>query len=394
MIQKVFLALVGGRSATPTIMGALHFLDQFDQIKFLLCQDKDNKYQDFSKDTIRILRSQKSDILCDEEKDIKVVNGNNFEQVYSAVQELCIRDEIELKFVNVTSSPQEMAFAVFNYVRENHEKALVFNVNTSHSKITPLVLGFESIPLENKLTVEEYISACGSKIHQRKFNLGELSCNEEQAINLVNFFINDIEKVHKILSTIRKNEKIKTPKTIKIKSKEFENIGISDRETIQFFEELKQNKIISKFEFDSNDKAYSYRIEKQSDYAFLYGDWLEYFVYTEGKKIGFDSIEISVELSDYKGEIDVFCVHNANPLICECKTGKYHKNDLIKLENKAEKLGGNYCVRLFITTEQEANEELLGRAKNRKITVVSGKDLKNLATILEKQMNEPDFPRN
>ncbi len=389
MSEKVFLALVGGRSATPTIMGALQFLEKFDRIKFLLCEHPNNLYQNFSENTIRILKAQKKGLLCENEKDIKIVNGNDFKQVYDTVEKLC-DENTELKFVNVTSAPQEMAFSVYNYVRNNYAETIVFNVNTHKSQITPLVLGVEPIGLSKRLSVENYVSACETEIFRRKFNIKELSCDEDQARKLVDFFINDIEKSNKILSVIRQGEKVKTPKTISIKQNDIVSQKISHEELIEFFSVLKQNQIISKF----NEEKHSYRVEKQSDYAFLYGDWLEYFAYLEGKKIGFDSIEMSVELNNFKGEIDVFCVHNANALICECKTGKYDTDDLARLESKAVKLGGNYCVRLFITTNQKVDEKFINQAKNRKIVVVSGNELKNVATILNKQMETPDFPRN
>lgn len=388
MSEKVFLALVGGRSATPTIMGALQFLEEFDRIKFLLCEHPNNLYQNFSDNTIRILKAQKKDLLCENEEDIKTVNGNDFKQVYDAVEKLC--ENTELKFVNVTSAPQEMAFSVYNYVSNNYTEAIVFNVNTHKSQITPLVLGVDPIVLSKRLSVENYVSACETEIFKRKFDIKELSCDENQAQKLVDFFIDDIEKLNKLLSVIRQGEKVKTPKTISIKKNDIASQKISHEELIEFFNILKQNQIISKF----NEEKYSYRVEKQSDYAFLYGDWLEYFVYLEGKKIGFDSIEMSVELNNFKGEIDVFCVHNANALICECKTGKYDTDDLARLESKAVKLGGNYCVRLFITTNLNVDEKFINQAKNRKVVVVSGSELKDIEAILNKQMNIPDFTRN
>ncbi|WP_271778255.1 Card1-like endonuclease domain-containing protein [Aphanizomenon sp. CS-733/32] len=389
MSEKVFLALVGGRSATPTIMGALQFLEEFDRIKFLLCEHPTNIYQTFQEKTIEILKAQKKELIFEKEKDIRIVNGNDFESVYYTIRELCSRN-INLKFVNVTSAPQEMAFAVYNYVRENYNEAVVFNVNTNKSQLTPL-WGNCSNKLSKKLTVENYVSACAIEIFKRKFKIEELSFNEEQAEKIVNYLVNNVETSDRILSILRTElQKGTPPKTITVKEKDILKENIRREEFIDCIKFLSDNKIISKF----NEITYSFRIEKQSDQAFLSGDWLEYFVYLEGKKMQFDSIELSVELNDFKGEVDVFCVHNANALICECKTGKFDTNDLTNLESKAIKLGGKYCVRLLITTSQKVTEELINKAKNRQILIVAGEQLKNIGTILKKQMNDPDFSRS
>lgn len=392
MSEKVFLALVGGRSATPTIMGALQFLEQFDRIKFLLCEHPNNLYAAFQANALRILKGQKKNLYCDEKFDVKVVDGNDFKKVYDTIKGLC-DENTDLQFVNVTSAPQEMAFAVYLYIYNVNKDAMIFNVNTQKSQITPLVLKVEPIKLSHKLSVDDYITACETQIFKRKFNIQGLSCNEEQAKTIVTFFVNHIETTHKFLSVIRgQGQNIKTPKTLSVKSTDFSKEKIACKETVEIFRILQENQLITNFTEDNSN--YTFRIERQEDYAFLYGDWLEYYIYLEGKKIGFDSIEMSLELNDFKGEIDLFCVHHANALIGECKTGKYAPDDLAVLESKAIRLGGNYCVRLFITTNQHVDEKFINQAKNRRIIVVSGNDLKNITTILKKQMNDPDFPRN
>ncbi|MFM6133063.1 MAG: Card1-like endonuclease domain-containing protein, partial [Sphaerospermopsis kisseleviana] len=108
----------------------------------------------------------------------------------------------------------------------------------------------------------------------------------------------------------------------------------------------------------------------------------------------FDSVEMGVHINNYRGEIDVFCLNNTNALICECKTGKkLDSDDLSILNSKAEKLGGNYCVKLFITSECEVDEKFINQAKNNKVVVISGKELKNLTDILIQQMQNPTYKR-
>jgi hypothetical protein len=81
-------------------------------------------------------------------------------------------------------------------------------------------------------------------------------------------------------------------------------------------------------------------------------------------------------------------------MICECKTGKkLDSNDLSILSSKAGELGKDYCVKLFITSEYELDEKFINQAKNKKVVVVSGKELINLTDILSKQMQDPTYQR-
>ena len=80
--------------------------------------------------------------------------------------------------------------------------------------------------------------------------------------------------------------------------------------------------------------------------------------------------------------------------------GHYQKFDRIKFllceypNNLYIRLGGNYCVRLFITTTQNVDEKFISHSKNRRIAIISCDELKNITDILKKQMNDPNFPRN
>ncbi|MFM6006449.1 MAG: Card1-like endonuclease domain-containing protein, partial [Sphaerospermopsis kisseleviana] len=135
-------------------------------------------------------------------------------------------------------------------------------------------------------------------------------------------------------------------------------------------------------------------IETKENYSFIAGGWLEVFVYSSAKLCKFDSVEIGVTIDNYRGEIDVFCLNSANAMICECKTGgKLKSKDLYDLVSKADKLGSNYCVKIFITSEYDIDEEFINTAKNNKVVVVSGDKLMNITEILTKEMQDPTYLR-
>jgi Holliday junction resolvase len=387
MSDCVMLVLIGGRSAIPVTAGALQFLNEVDRVKFLLCDGKD--YPSFQENVEKVLKQERVDLLFDKTTDVKIVNPNKFDDVYTTLAELCKDvEELKLKYVNLTTAPQTMAFSVYSYVLEKYPDALVFSVNTDQSEITPLVFGKQPIDFNKKLSVKNYIALCGLNIHKQK------SGYEESFESLTQYFVECLETSTKILYQIRRNaggDSITAPRTFTIKEQDLTKLAISEMQVETFFNKLREAEIIQRFE--KSNPTISFRVETQDNYAFLAGDWLEFYVYISAKQCGFDSVEMGIELDNYRGEVDVFALNNTNAIICECKTGKFDSNDLSRLSSKAEKLGGNYCVKLFITSETQVSNEHQNQAINYKVRLVSGNDLSNLTEILKKEMKAPTYPR-
>ena len=388
MSEKVMLVLIGGRSAVPPVAGVLQFLNDIDKIKFLLCQDKEEQYLQYKKSVENVIKQKRQDLVFNE-SDVITVNPNNFDEVYLAVENLC-QDVEDLKYVNLTSVPQTMAISVYSYVQEKYKNVLAFSVNTNQSQIIPLVFGKQPVPFNKRLTVENYINMYGFNIFQKNQKYE----NNNDLENLVKYIVDNIEPSGLILSLIRSlaGEDIKPPKRLKISEKELSKLQISSEHLESFFKKLEYFSIINNVEISNT--GISLMLETKENYAFLKGEWLEIFAYYAAKKCNFDSVEIGVEIDNYRGEVDVFCLNNANAMICECKTGKKLDSDYLSILNsKAGKLGKDYCVKLFITSEYELDEKFINQAENNKVVVVSGKELINLTEILAKQMQYPTYPR-
>ncbi len=379
------LVLIGGRSAVPAIAGALQFLDKVDRVKFLLCDGND--YPTFQENVEKVLKQEQRNLLCDKITDVKIVNPNKFDDVYKAVDELCngVKD---LKYVNLTTAPQIMAFSVYSYVLKEYKEALVFNVNTDISQINPLVFGKEPTSFNKPLSVENYLAMYGLNIFKK--NTGK-----NEADSVAQYFGNNVNISRQILSIIRSDAKgadsIKAPRGFNLKKNNFKKLEMLDNDLETFFEMLAKAEIIQNLQ--QSEREIKFKIPTKENYAFLAGEWLELYVYLSAIECKFDSVAMGVELDNYKGELDVFCLNNANAMICECKTGGFKSEDLSKLNSKAEKLGGNYCVKLFITSDVKVSDEFLNKAKNDKIVVVSGDKFSDLTNILKKEMEKPTYPR-
>ncbi|MBC5796849.1 DUF1887 family protein [Sphaerospermopsis sp. LEGE 00249] len=387
MSEKVMLVLIGGRSAVPPVAGVLQFLDDIDKIKFLICQGE--QFLQYQKNVENLIKQKRPNLLFNKETDLISVDPSKFDDVYIAVEKLC-QDVDTLKYVNLTSAPQTMAISVYSYVQEKYKDVLIFSINTNQSQIIPLVFGKQPVAFNQRLTVKDYVTMYGFNIFQKNDQYESSSYLEE----LVKYIVDNIESSIAILSLIRSiaGEDIKPPKGLKISEKELSKLDISSEILESFLRKLEKFSIIKNLEISIT--GIKFKLETKEEYAFLKGDWLEIFTYYSAKKCNFDSVEMGVHINNYRGEIDVFCLNNTNALICECKTGKkLDSDDLSILNSKAEKLGGNYCVKLFITSECEVDEKFINQAKNNKVVVISGKELKNLTDILIQQMQNPTYKR-
>jgi hypothetical protein len=386
MPERVMLVLIGGRSAVPAIAGVLQFLDKVDRVKFLLCIGE--QYLQFQKNIEKVIKQENKNLVCNNETDVISVEPSKFDEVYVAVEKLC-QGVRELKYVNLTTVPQTMAISVYSYVQEKYRDVLLFTVNTDQSQIISLVFGKQAIPFNKRLTVENYIAMCG-------FNIFKKTPDTESNVELIAYIVEHIEVSSKILYVIRSKagggDSIKAPRRFSIDEKAFVQLGILTNALEIFLQKLENFSIIKNFERLNN--TINFRIDTEENYAFLAGGWLEIFVYSSAKKCRFDSVEIGVELDNFRGEIDVFCLNSANALICECKSGKKLKSDdLSVIDSIAQKLGGNYCVKLFITSECEVGEEFINKAKNNKVVIVSGNQLIHMTEILAREMQSPTYSR-
>lgn len=142
------------------------------------------------------------------------------------------------------------------------------------------------------------------------------------------------------------------------------------------------------------------------------GQWLEQYVWQaaqtlrhEGKPL-FDECRQGFRFKRVEAgrEIDFIGVRHGMALIASCKTGKDARNKahLDELETIAERLGGRYCVRLYITDQTQPAlapdgsdpwAQFLTQARAARIVVVTGGDLARLGEILQREMLTPTYPR-
>ncbi|MBD3373955.1 DUF1887 family protein [candidate division KSB1 bacterium] len=204
--------------------------------------------------------------------------------------------------------------------------------------------------------------------------------------------MNDIKKMHPIIKLFRSNESLPMPNTMKLTQKSIKDYKIDIHDLIAVLTLFQKNGLVTRFEQKENGD-FSYRIETKDDHNFLFGDWLEYYIWMQTSSLKFDDIQMSVELADLQGEIDVFCVFGANSILCECKTGKFDSKDMDRLQTKANKLGADYCSRILVTTQWKVDEEKDRQAAQHKIVLITGKQLGQIREIFSREMKTPTYHR-
>ncbi len=141
-------------------------------------------------------------------------------------------------------------------------------------------------------------------------------------------------------------------------------------------------------------------------WQFFDGLWLEIYAYEAAKQAGcFEDVQYSLTTPGEHGEnqIDLLATRNGVMLIAECKTEKeFRPEHLDKLTAIASLIGDDYVGRLFISSRavvaedtalSASFEEFCEQAQSRRIVVVKGDELEDLANILRKEAMKPTFAR-
>jgi len=114
---------------------------------------------------------------------------------------------------------------------------------------------------------------------------------------------------------------------------------------------------------------------------------------------------LTVQLEKAEREIDLVAIGGGVCLVASCKGGKdpWQKRYLDEINAVAHMLGGDYCVRLFITDQPrpapppggiDRIDQFMEQGRRQRVVVVSGGQLTELKNVFRKEMGpEPTFPR-
>lgn len=377
-METLQILLVGGRQI-PNFLGVM--LLRPDRVHFLVSKDDKNAL-----DNLYETLAKMEGLVLPDKSQLPDIDANDYQANIAALERILSDYPNARVSFNLTCSSKVMAFAAYEVAR--HEDIKTFYVDTAKGRIIWLK-GKEVEEMPIRINIEQYLTMYGRTLVCKDFFSG-LTFSKEAAVQAANVLASGSEQYLGILERIRKNQG-SGPRMVSISSETDLNLAVllADLGIVDY----------------SKDNRH-FIIRSNEDWNFFKGDWLEIFVWHEVKKLQeqatepfFDDIAIGLEIpmEGAKKEIDLACIYRAQLIHCSCKTGRdsFNTKHLDELSAISSLIGGNFCSRVFITDRMLPNnaKSFLDQAKQRKIVVVTGKELPKIGEILKKQAENPDYPR-
>jgi hypothetical protein len=252
-------------------------------------------------------------------------------------------------FLNVTGGTKPMALAAYEYFRKNNKP--VFYCNTEHLGIIHLLPLRKIENLKTNITIENYLAAYGYKIEEEKSARLDFAYEtlfaEIEKDQLLDEFIKFTDSVRKALD----KESYQTVNSIK-KNFSFQKTPAN------FVLALPNVKPPLKYKFGAKE--------------FLFGDWLEYYVYWKFKSLNPDEMKIGVKIvsdNQIRNEIDLIILKNYKLYLISCKSGKAENAALYELETLRAITSGTFGKGVAVLSSTPS-ENIIQRAKELSITLV------------------------
>ncbi len=325
-------------------------------------------------------------------KILPTINPNKEKEVKeSCMHVLRSQDDAEW-LVSITSAPKTMSIFAVDVARENDIPC--WYLNTDDREVISFSKGIP-VDVDNlfKASVEQYM-----KLYERDYEIPKSDHYRKQAeswYEVAKLLAHMPEATHKLMKALRRAQWKKSREeaitfTVELQAKTLgcelqkHNFLIIDHETMDTL----QCTIVD------GDKR-----------EFLNGDWLETYVWREVKNAKFThdcQWGYKIFTGKAKNELDVAFTYKGILLIAECKTDDdpFTKKSeyLDTLDSVANSLGRTYTSKFFVTNhpapeDVQSYESFCAQAKQRKILVITGKDLCNIGTILKQEAEAPSIER-
>ena len=123
---------------------------------------------------------------------------------------------------------------------------------------------------------------------------------------------------------------------------------------------------------------------------YLNGEWLEHHAYAMIRHLGIQDIALNLEVesTNVKNELDIACLHNNQLHIIECKTNNMNKDNRAKANETMYKLDsltalGGITTKGLLLSYQTVDDYSKKRAQDLRIKIVDGTKLKQLDSELK-----------
>ena len=401
-ITKAQLILVGGR-AIPNVLTILH---QKPELVVAICshQSVESDWPGLEK-AIRKLHPS-----CRIFKP-EPVDGFDLQEIQQRCEEELLKFPQAHWIFNITTATTIMSIGAYEVARKYSDKLSVqwYYLNTAGTRVVP----FESKKLNEEMyfiKVQQYITAYnyglreGTNIAHNKDRYQQkdwLSVSMELGKNF-----DKVALLKKVMqgwggSPGKKKDDGEEP------AKPYRITEDVSHEMDEFLEWLKSVGLLRKIKKDNDSKSVSVTLTEQQ-YKFLEGAWLELYAYQIVKSLDiFDNREWNKEIIDNDpdrqekrvlqyNELDVSMTYKAQLLIIECKAGEAgaKSQTLDDIVNVVDGIGGRFVGKFLVTNQIiPDDDDFFIKAHNKRIYVVTCKDLPKLEEILREQTINPKYSR-
>lgn len=316
-----------------------------------------------------------------------VVLEDSLFQVLRKLEEWIQGKEDENFIVNLTGGTKLMSIAVFEFFK-NYESKMIYIPINKNEYISPFPIRSPKppIPLDSRLTVEEYLSAYGlATVNPDKV----LRCMEsaKQRKEDTQWIADHYVALSALLACLGQQLRDKRNKN---------NFDLVVNYTVKNREE---NVFLERFEFRGKGNTFSKTLNK-NEIDYLTGGWLEHYCFlcvAEQKDKGVDDVVLNINIRNLVGrenEFDViFTADNALYTI-ECKSLEQHHDKKFDVLYKIGALQNEFGLRaesFLVTTSSQIIDDATGeikihiqeRAKQFRTQIIGPEHLKDLRNILQ-----------
>lgn len=373
-MAKVMISLLGGRPV-PNVLATLHLKP--DCLYVIVSEDSLGTGGNYEKLVSALPDRLRPSQPCSVKPYILKATIQQCEAIANQHQ----NDQI---IVVSASEPKTMGFGAYDVVKNLQKQGR--NIDMCYLSREGLVWVFRDANNVEPVKIElcNYFASYGWNVTLR-------SEPDKRFQDLVSLLVQNLPISHRVLHTLRSNDKGKGKRTNKSQSR------MNDDE-FSILREIEKLQIVSNVQRTDTETIWTINSDEDAK-LLLTGDWLEFYVYQiasqskmdQGASL-FDECGWGIEDRSGKGEIDFAGIFGGQMVVASCKTeDNIRRAWFEELHSKVEQLGKGMCSALLVSSvskDSSRTENDLRKyekwAKVRQIVLVMSDDLPQLRYILKK----------
>lgn len=369
-MAEVMISLLGGRPV-PNMSAILHLKP--DCLYVVVSKDSLENYE-------RLVSALPDHLKPSQPYSVKPYNLSETIQCCEEIADQHQNDQIT---VVSASEPKTMGFGAYDVVKRLREKGR--HIDMCYLSREGLVWVFRDAdnfePVKIKIGLSDYFASYGWIIKQKP----EPDIRFQKLVSLL---VQNLPVSHRLLRTLRSDDKGKGKRT---------NKSCLNNDEFAILQKIEELQIVSNLRRTGNETIWTINSDEDAKFL-LTGDWLEFLVYQIAFQLKndqgvplFDECGWGVEDTSGKGEIDFAGIFSGQMIVASCKTEDGIKRTWFEeLHSKVEQLGRGMCSAMLVSSVSKSSrtntdlENYEKWARERQTVLVMAEDLPRLPDILKK----------